>query len=70
VRALRPARADAERWMLVDAIGTALPLAPRDHRRLIALSGGNPIDVAVEWDGDVLLPLAVIVDGRLEALVA
>ena len=70
VRALRPARADADRWLLVDTTGAALPLASRDHRRLAALSGGHPIAVAVEWDGDTLLPLAAIVDGRLEALVA
>lgn len=70
VRALRPAQAEAERWLLVDAAGAALPLAPRDHRRLVALSGGNPVDVALEWDGDTLLPLAAIVDGRLETLVA
>lgn len=69
VRALRPARADADRWLLVDTTGAALPLASRDHRRLAALSGGHPIAVAVEWDGDTLLPLAAIVDGRLEALV-
>jgi hypothetical protein len=70
VRAVRPARADAEHWLLVDATGAALPLVSRDHRKLAALSGGHPMDVAVEWDGDALLPLAAIVDGRLEALVA
>jgi hypothetical protein len=70
VRDVRPARADADRWLLVDAAGAALPLASRDHRKLVALSGGHPIAVAGEWDGDALLPLAAIVDGRLEALVA
>jgi hypothetical protein len=70
VRALRLARGDAERWLLVDTTGAALSLAARDHRKLVALSGGHPIDVAVEWDGDALLPLAAVVDGRLEALVA
>jgi hypothetical protein len=68
VRGVRPARSAPQRWHLVDAPGRALPLAPRDHRKLAALSGGHPVDVAAEWDGDELLPLAAIVGGMLEPL--
>ena len=70
VRDVRPARLDAQRWQLVDAAGRALPLASRDHRRLLAVSGGHPMHVAAEWDGDALLPLAVLADGVFERLSA
>jgi hypothetical protein len=67
---VRPARTAARDWHLVDAAGRALPLAPRDHRRLLALSGGHPAHVAAEWDGDALLPLAVLAGGTFERLSA
>jgi hypothetical protein len=70
VRDVRPARTAARAWHLLDAAGRALPLAPRDHRRLLALSGGHPVHVAAEWDGDALLPLAVLAGGALERLSA
>jgi hypothetical protein len=70
VRDVRPARLGVDRWQLVDAAGRALPLAPRDHRRLLALSGGHPIHVAAEWDGDALLPLAALAGGAFERLSA
>jgi hypothetical protein len=46
-----------ERWSLVDRDRAALPLAGTGTWSLLALSGGNPIDVAAEWDGRVLRPL-------------
>jgi hypothetical protein len=70
VRDVRPARSAARGWHLVDTAGHALPLAARDHRRLLALSGGHPVHVAAEWDGDALLPLAVLADGSFERLSA
>ena len=70
VRDVRPARLGADRWQLVDAAGRALPLAPRDHRRLFAISGGHPVHVAAEWDGEVLLPLSVLAGGAFERLSA
>jgi hypothetical protein len=70
VRDVRPARTAARAWHLLDAAGRALPLAPRDHRRLLALSGGHPVHVAAEWDGDALLPLAALAGGALERLSA
>ena len=36
--------------------------------RLLALSGGAPVDLAGEWDGERLLPLGAVVDGRYEVL--
>ena len=70
VRDVRPARLDAQGWHLVDAAGHALPLASRDHRRLLAVSGGHPMHLAAEWDGDALLPLAVLTAGAFERLSA
>jgi hypothetical protein len=70
VRDVRPARLAADRWQLVDAEGRALPLALRDHRRLLALSGGHSVHVAAEWDGDALLPLAVLAGSSFERLSA
>jgi hypothetical protein len=68
VRGVRPARSAPQRWQLVDASRRALPLASQEHWKLAALSGGHPIDIAAEWDGDELLPLAAIVDGVYEPL--
>lgn len=70
VRDVRPARLATHGWQLVDASGASLPLATRDHRRLLAVSGGHAMHVAAEWDGDVLLPLAVLGDGAFERLSA
>lgn len=55
------------RWQLADADGRMLPLVERDEQgwRLLALSGGAPIAIFGEWDGDLLLPLAAMVDGGL-----
>lgn len=64
---VRPARRKSE-WRLVDSAGRALPLATLDNWKLVALSGGHPIDVAGEWDGEELLPLAAVADGRYERL--
>jgi len=47
------------RWLVRDREGKALPLLRGDHWTLLALSGGHPIDLAVEWDGDALRPLAI-----------
>ena len=70
VRDVRPAGTATRGWHLVDAAGRALPLAPRDHRRLLALSGGDPVHVTAEWDGDVLFPLSAIIGGAFERLSA
>jgi hypothetical protein len=67
LRAVTPAP-NGQAWYLVDAAGAALPLEGTDHWRLLALSGGAPVDLAGEWDGDRLLPLGALVDGRYEVL--
>jgi hypothetical protein len=68
VRDVRPARRDATRWYLVDAAGRALPLASGDHRRLLAISGGHPMHVAAEWDGETLQPLAAMLGDNFDRL--
>ena len=50
-------------WHLRDQTGAALRLAGRGHWKLLALSGGQPIDLAGEWDGEALLPLGASVGG-------
>jgi hypothetical protein len=32
--------------------------------RLLAISGGYPLDLFAEWNGSDLLPLGIISDGR------
>jgi hypothetical protein len=52
-----------ERWMVGDRDGGVLPLAGGGHWTLLSLSGGHPVDLAAEWDGDALLPLGVVAEG-------
>ncbi len=58
------------RWLVRDGAGDVIPVSPRFQSPwlLLALSGGNPVFVSGEWNGDDLLPLAVGVDGRLVPL--
>jgi len=46
-----PIRKDGAMW-LADKNGAAVPLLVRDPWRLLALSGGHPITIAGEWDGE------------------
>jgi hypothetical protein len=50
-----------ERWLVRDAAGHWLPLRPGGVTgwELLALSGGHPLTLFGEWDGDRLLPLRV-----------
>ncbi|HEU0026761.1 MAG TPA: SWIM zinc finger family protein [Ktedonobacterales bacterium] len=50
-------------WFLLDTADDALPLAGNGHWRLLALSGGRPIDLMAEWNGETLLPLGAVADG-------
>ncbi|MDC0714862.1 SWIM zinc finger domain-containing protein [Stigmatella sp. ncwal1] len=60
---------DAEgRVWLQDAAGKALRAGACDTWRLLALSGGHPLDVFVEWDGEETRPLSARVQERLYAL--
>ncbi len=53
-------------WLLRDSANHVLPIATRfeHHWSLLALSGGHPLTVFGEWDGEALLPLSAFVDGR------
>jgi len=61
---------DGEGWLVRDANGLVLPLARRFARgwRLLALSGGQPLALFGEWDGDALLPLSAWAEGRFVVL--
>ena len=59
---------DGSAWLVRDRDGAAVPLAPGEHWRLLALSGGEPIDLAGEWDSEALLPLGVLADGAYHLL--
>jgi hypothetical protein len=61
---------DGEHWLLRDAEGLALPLVRRFARgwRLLALSGGRPLALFGEWDGEALLPLGAWAEDRFVVL--
>lgn len=50
-----------ERWWVRDEQSRLWPLAPRYPAgwELLALSGGHPLNLVAEWDGEFLWPLAV-----------
>jgi hypothetical protein len=53
-----------DRWALVDDTGHQLPVAGNDYWRLLAISGGQPADIAGEWDGHLWRPVGMFSDGR------
>jgi len=57
-------------WAVRDAEGAVLPLAGRFARpwELLALSGGRPLALFGEWNGDRLLPLGAFAGGRFVSL--
>jgi hypothetical protein len=55
-------------FQLRDRDGLALPLVRGDHWKLVALSGGRPLDLAGEWDGHALLPLGAALGGAWHRL--
>jgi hypothetical protein len=65
---VRPATDAAGRLHVVDGDGAALRLRHGDHRLLCALSGGEPVDVAGDWNGAEWRPLGVLAAGRFFAL--
>lgn len=52
-----PANGKGDTFRVRDRDGHTLPLVRGDHWKLVALSGGHPLDVTGEWDGEALLPL-------------
>ncbi|HVA92964.1 MAG TPA: SWIM zinc finger family protein [Chloroflexota bacterium] len=63
-----PIRGATGSWEIVDHVGRTLPLSPGDHWKLLALSGGMPVDLAGEWTGEALLPLGVMTEGAYHLL--
>jgi uncharacterized Zn finger protein len=52
------------RWYLRDRQGQGLPLkASEGFWQLLATSGGHALDLAGEWDGELLTPLGFLSDG-------
>jgi len=68
LREVVPVRDAAHGWSVVDSAGAALPLIKGEHWRLLALSGGAPVDLAAEWDGESLRPLGAMADGEYHLL--
>lgn len=56
----------ARGWMVRDTGGYVLPLDISDSKAWVieSVSGGAPVPLAGEWDGDVLTPLGVWDEGR------
>ncbi len=52
-----------ERWYARDERGHAIPLARGEYWQLLAHSGGHPVDLAGEWNGESLLPIGAMADG-------
>jgi SWIM zinc finger len=65
-----PAAGPGSPWLLRDATGRAVPVAagPDVRWRLLALSGGRPVDVAGEWDGFGFNPQAAAPAGQIAQL--
>lgn len=61
---------ESGRWWVRDEAHTCVPLAESGEGswKLLALSGGRPIQLFGEWDGDALLPLSVISNERVVPL--
>jgi len=69
LQAVTPLR-DGEGWAVQDREGYVLPLVPRFDRgwHLLAHSGGRPLALFGEWNGDHLLPLSVWAEGRFHTI--
>jgi hypothetical protein len=57
-----------EGMLAVDGEDGAIVVAAREPERLLAISGGRPVDLVGEWDGRRLWPLALGAEGRFHAL--
>ncbi len=61
---------DKERLFVVDREKKYIEALPKEGIawKLVALSGGQPINIFGEWSGEYLIPLSTIVDGNFLAL--
>ncbi len=55
-------------WFVCDNQKQTLPLAGREHWKLLAISGGRPVTLSAEWNGRALIPLGALVDGTFHPL--
>jgi hypothetical protein len=62
-----PARRGEAGFVVADARGRALPLRGSPWK-LLAVSGGHPVDLFGEWDGHTLRPLGAIAEERFHPL--
>ena len=68
IRGVVPVREDGG-VAIADAAGARLPLGPGPAALVLqAVSGGRPIDVFGEWDGQALTPLSAWADGAFSAV--
>lgn len=51
-----------QQWYLRDSNSDALPLKQGAYWELLALSGGHPVDLAGEWNGETLHLLGVMIE--------
>jgi hypothetical protein len=49
-------RKEQQSWYICDSAGKALPFIAENGWLLLARSGGQPMDLAAEWDGEHLFP--------------
>jgi hypothetical protein len=59
---------EGKAWYIRDSEGNVLPCNGADGWLLLALSGGHPVDLAAEWDGELLRPLGAMVNGEYALL--
>lgn len=55
----------SEQIVLADSERQTIELAGSSPLILLAISGGRPLTLIGEWDGRILLPLAVVTDGQV-----
>jgi hypothetical protein len=60
-----PGRPPAEPWLARDRLGAACPLLDSGGEPwpLLARSGGDPIRIFGEWNGQGLRPISMLADG-------
>ncbi|WP_254893691.1 SWIM zinc finger family protein [Nocardia donostiensis] len=67
LRDILPVRADG--WYVAESDGSALPLVPLDEPwRLLSVSGGHPVTLCAEWNGERLSPISAFTAGEVNDL--
>lgn len=56
-----------DRWLVRDSEGRSIPVVPHYRRgwQLLSISGGHPMWLFGEWNGEWLLPMSTLAEGRL-----